>query len=78
MVENPSKLPPSPALIEKIEEPMVERLHLHPARVCRGGYGAVPAKRGIYENLTYLESTRVKIEYIIPLAEIIYDFFGRP
>ncbi|HOB64525.1 MAG TPA: translation elongation factor 4, partial [Clostridia bacterium] len=74
VVENPSKLP-SPALIEKIEEPMVKAFIYTPPEYVGAVMELCQQKRGIYENLTYLESTRVKIEYIIPLAEIIYDFF---
>lgn len=74
VVENPSKLP-SPALIEKIEEPMVKAFIYTPPEYVGAVMELCQQKRGIYENLTYLESTRVKIEYLIPLAEIIYDFF---
>ena len=32
-------------------------------------------RRGEYLNLVYLDKTRVRIEYEIPLNEIVYDFF---
>ncbi len=32
-------------------------------------------KRGEFINLTYLDTTRVRIDYVMPLNEIIYDFF---
>ena len=32
-------------------------------------------KRGVFLNMTYLDTNRVKIDYRIPLSEIIYDFF---
>jgi GTP-binding protein LepA len=32
-------------------------------------------KRGIYKDLTYLDKTRVELKYVLPLNEIIYDFF---
>ena len=34
-------------------------------------------KRGVYKNMVYLDSTRVRLEYSLPLGEIIYDFFDR-
>ena len=34
-------------------------------------------KRGEYENMTYLDETRVMIHYALPLSEIIYDYFDR-
>ena len=32
-------------------------------------------KRGIYKDLSYIDEGRVKINYTLPLGEIIYDFF---
>ena len=32
-------------------------------------------KRGSFVNMTYIETTRVLLEYDMPLGEIIYDFF---
>ena len=32
-------------------------------------------KRGIYKDLTYIDTNRVRLYYILPLGEIIYDFF---
>ena len=32
-------------------------------------------KRGVYINMKYLDGDRVSLEYDLPLAEIIYDFF---
>ena len=32
-------------------------------------------KRGVFVNLTYIDTGRVKIEYKMPLSEIVYDFF---
>ncbi len=32
-------------------------------------------KRGVYKDMTYLDKTRVEMKYILPLNEIIYDFF---
>ena len=32
-------------------------------------------RRGIYNEMTYLDSSRVSIKYELPLNEIIYDFF---
>lgn len=74
IVENPSKLP-SPTEIEKIEEPMVKAFIFTPPEYVGAVMELCQQKRGVYTNMTYLDTTRVKIEYNIPLAEIIYDFF---
>ena len=34
-------------------------------------------KRGEYQNMTYLDETRVMIHYALPLSEIIFDYFDR-
>ena len=39
--------------------------------------GLCTNKRGVFENLQYLEEKRVKITYDMPLAEIVYDFFDK-
>ena len=34
-------------------------------------------KRGLYKNLQYLDKTRVRVDYKLPLGEIVYDFFDK-
>jgi GTP-binding protein LepA len=34
-------------------------------------------RRGIYKNMTYLDTARVEFDWEFPLAEIILDFFDR-
>ncbi len=34
-------------------------------------------KRGIFIDMKYIEETRVKLQYTLPLNEIIYDFFDQ-
>ena len=76
MVElsNPSSLP-SPVEIDYIEEPYANvHIFTPPAYV-----GAIMElcqdKRGIYKDLVYLDTNRVKLNYSLPLGEIVYDFF---
>ena len=73
-VDNPSHLP-VPSEIEYMKEPIIEaRIYTPPEYV-----GAImelcQTKRGVYENLTYLDKSRVELKYSLPLNEIIYDFF---
>jgi GTP-binding protein LepA len=73
-ISNPA-LFPSFAEIEKIEEPMVfVRVFTTPEYV-----GSIMElcnnKRATFIDLQYLEKTRVKLEYLMPLNEMIYDFF---
>ena len=73
-VDNPSHLPPA-SDIEYMEEPMVKaEIYIPPDYV-----GAIMElcqdKRGIFKNMEYVDSKRVRIEYRLPLNEIVYDFF---
>ncbi|MEG1609119.1 MAG: translation elongation factor 4, partial [Clostridia bacterium] len=74
VVSNPSNLP-SPAETDHLEEPMVRATLYTPPEYVGPIMELCQDKRGVYVNLTYLDATRVKIDYDIPLNEIIYDFF---
>ena len=73
-IDNPSKLPQA-IEIESIEEPIV-RAHIYtPPEYVGAIMELCQEKRGVYINLTYLDKSRVQIEYRMPLSEIVYDFF---
>ena len=74
IVDNPSKLP-NPQEIEEILEPIVRADIFTPPEYVGTIMELCQEKRGIYINMIYLDTTRVKIEYRIPLSEIVYDFF---
>uniref|UniRef100_I5ASX2 Elongation factor 4 n=1 Tax=Eubacterium cellulosolvens (strain ATCC 43171 / JCM 9499 / 6) TaxID=633697 RepID=I5ASX2_EUBC6 len=71
---NPSNLP-DPAEIEYMEEPMVKAEIM----VTKDFVGAImqlcEERRGEYIGMEYIEETRAKLTYTLPLNEIIYDFF---
>lgn len=73
-VDNPSHLP-QPTEIETIEEPIVKAEIHSPPEYVGSIMELCQDKRGTFVDLTYLDQSRVKIYYTIPLAEIIYDFF---
>lgn len=74
IVDNPSKLPPI-GEIDKIEEPIVKANIFTPPEYVGSIMELCQEKRGSFIDMTYLDTTRVKIDYRIPLSEIIYDFF---
>ncbi len=74
IVSNPSNLPPA-GDIDHMEEPVVKAFLYTPPEYVGAIMELCQDKRGTFIDLTYLESTRVKIEYEMPLNEIIYDFF---
>ena len=75
-ISNPSNLPPA-VEIEKILEPMVSASLFTPPEYVGAIMELCQQKRGVYKSLTYLDKTRVRIDYRLPLGEIIYDFFDK-
>ncbi|MDY4655789.1 MAG: translation elongation factor 4 [Eubacteriales bacterium] len=73
-VSNPSQLP-SATEIEKIEEPIVKAHIFTPPEYVGSIMDLCQEKRGVFVDLTYLDTSRVRIEYRMPLSEIVYDFF---
>jgi GTP-binding protein LepA len=76
LVENPSLMPPA-TIIEKIEEPFVKARIMAPADYIGGIMTLGTERRGVYKNMTYLDTARVEFDWEFPLAEIILDFFDR-
>ncbi len=74
IVDNPTKLPP-PGEIDSIEEPIVKAHIFTPPEYVGSIMELCQEKRGSFIDMTYLDASRVKIDYKIPLSEIIYDFF---
>ncbi|MBP3344588.1 MAG: elongation factor 4 [Clostridia bacterium] len=73
-LSNPSSLP-SPVEIDYIEEPIVKASIFAPPSYVGAIMELCQEKRGVYKDLTYLDEGRVRINYTLPLGEIIYDFF---
>ena len=73
-IDNPSKLPPVTS-IERMEEPIVTAYIYSPPDYVGGIMDLCQEKRGVFIDMTYLDTKRVRITYEIPLNEIIYDFF---
>ena len=71
---NPSELPET-TKISYMEEPYVEASILVPKDYVGNVMTLCQDRRGIYEDMTYLDDTRVTLKYELPLNEIIYDFF---
>ena len=58
-----------------MEEPVVKAEIYTPPEYVGSIMELCQDKRGVYTDLTYLDTNRVKLLYEIPLNEIIYDFF---
>jgi GTP-binding protein LepA len=75
-VDNPARLP-DPQKIEMMEEPFIKATIMTPKEYVGAVMDVCQKKRGTFETMTYLDSNRVSIIYMLPLAEIVYDFFDK-
>lgn len=75
-IDNPSNLPPVTE-IDYMEEPMVRANIMTPSEYVGTIMELCQDKRGVFIDMKYIEETRVELHYILPLNEIIYDFFDQ-
>ncbi len=75
-VETPTKLPDR-AGVDRIEEPIVSSKILCPAEYIGNIQKLAHDRRGVFKGMQYLDGERVEIEYELPLAEIVLDFYDR-
>lgn len=73
-IQNPSNLPPATE-IDYMKEPMVACEIMTPKTYVGPIMEICQNKRGVFENMEYLDEKRVTIHYLMPLNEVIYDFF---
>jgi GTP-binding protein LepA len=76
LLENPSKMPPA-AIVEYVEEPFVKGRIVAPSEYIGPIMTLGTDRRGVYRNMSYIDSTRVEFDFEFPLAEIILDFYDR-
>jgi GTP-binding protein LepA len=75
-VENPSLLPHG-SEVDHIEEPFVKARILAPAEYIGGIMALGQERRGVYQGMHYVDTTRVEFTFEFPLAEIILDFYDK-
>ncbi len=71
---NPSNLP-DPTEIDFMEEPMVKAEIMVTTEYIGPIMDLCQERRGEYQGMEYIETTRALLTYHLPLNEIIYDFF---
>jgi GTP-binding protein LepA len=75
-VDNPSSLP-DPTAIENIAEPFVRASIIVPANLVGPMMELCQGRRGVFKKLEHQVGERVLLEYELPLAEIIHDFYDQ-
>ncbi|MCX8058846.1 MAG: translation elongation factor 4 [Spirochaetes bacterium] len=75
-IDNPIKFP-DPVEIEETYEPYVKAEIVVTSEYIGNCISLAESARGVQIGITYIDSKRVLLEYEIPLAEIIYNFYDR-
>ncbi len=75
-IDNPSRWP-DPSQIEKMEEPIVRATIISPQEYMGNIFSLLQEKRGVQENIIYMENQRAQLVYRVPLAELVFEFYDR-
>ena len=75
-VHSPADMP-DPGTIEAIEEPFIRATIISPTSYVGAVMDLCQDRRGTHVGLHYLSPERVQIQYDLPLAEIVLDFFDQ-
>ncbi len=76
VVDNPSHMPPVGQIAE-IREPFVKAEIITPTEYIGNLMQLCQERRGVYVNTQYLDTERVNLQYELPLAEIVFDFYDK-
>ena len=75
VVTNPSEFPTGK--VAEVHEPVVKATVLAPSEYIGAIMELCQARRGQLDGMDYLSEDRVELRYVMPLAEIIFDFFDQ-
>lgn len=73
IVTNPSEFPTGK--VKEVHEPIVRATVLTPSEFVGAVMELCQSRRGIMQAMDYLSEDRVELRYVLPLAEIVFDFF---
>lgn len=76
IVNNPTDLP-DPSTLDRVEEPYIKATIITKAEYVGNVMTLCIEKRGMITNQTYLTQDRVELNFDMPLAEIVFDFYDR-
>jgi GTP-binding protein LepA len=74
VIDNPSSLP-DPSSIDSVEEPYVRSSIMCPKEFVGPVMQLCQERRGTYVDLAYFDETRVVVKYLLPLSEVVFNFF---
>ena len=76
LVNNPTDLP-DPSFLDRVEEPYIKASIITKSDFVGNVMSLCIEKRGVITNQTYLTTERVELNFDMPLAEIVFDFYDR-
>jgi GTP-binding protein LepA len=76
LVNNPSDLP-DPSSLNRVEEPYIDATIITKSEFVGNVLTLCIEKRGEIINQRYLTTERVELNFKLPLAEIVFDFYDR-
>ena len=76
ILNNPTDLP-DPSGLDRVEEPYIKATIITKADFVGNVMSLCIEKRGQITNQTYLTTERVELNFDMPLAEIVFDFYDR-
>ncbi len=75
-ISNPASFPPKNEIV-KIEEPYVKVNIITPSKCIGGIMDLVQERRGSFKNMEYIDEKILRLDYYLPLNEIILDFYDK-
>ncbi|MDY3265715.1 MAG: translation elongation factor 4 [Candidatus Enterosoma sp.] len=76
-IQNPADFPKDRTKIKETKEPFADINIMTPKDFVGNIMTLCQNRRGIYDNMVYIDETRVELKYKMPLSEIVFDFFDR-
>jgi GTP-binding protein LepA len=76
VVHNPAEMP-APGTYEHVEEPVVFATIISPSDYLGAVLDLCESRRGEQVDISYLSPERAEVHYVLPLAEIVFDFFDQ-
>jgi GTP-binding protein LepA len=74
VVHNPAEMP-MPGTYDRVEEPVVFATVITPKEYLGAVLDLCQSRRGELVETTFLTPERAEVHYVLPLAEIVFDFF---
>jgi GTP-binding protein LepA len=76
VVHNPAEMPPG-GDYDRVEEPVIYATIITPSTYLGAIFELCQARRGEMVDMQYLTPERVEVHYLLPLAEVVFDFFDQ-